>query len=647
MRTVRLAVVGAVLAVLSTGVGALGQDRPPVEPAPRVAGAAAPTATTTKNVHIRMSDGIVLTANVTVPDRGCPCPVVLNQTPYRKGERLNRFWQHGYAEVVVDVRGTGSSSGYWDVRGPREQRDGAELVQWVARQKWSNGRVALWGPSYMAINQLLTVQQPGTSAVKALFPIVPAGDSYRDVTFSGGAWTSSFVSWWYALTTGLSALPPDNTTSDPQLAFNALTQHLLRAVNYTGPANAASLLGSYQHALCEATGSTAPTCAYPDASYYGSFYRDRSPIAKIDRVRVPTFVVGGSYDIFQRGTPLVYRGLPLPAGEKKLLIGPWAHVVASSGGTNAGRPGDLPARTATGTVVPDLDTLAVRWFDRWVKGERNGIEDFPNVTTYVLGKGQWVSDPAFPMAATRYTDWHLSAQDAGSGARSLHDGALLPRPVRDPSTLDLPWLPANGACSRNTVQWSGGLSQAAYKDPTVCEERNGQNEAQALTFTTAPVKRGTMLSGPMNLHLFTSSSSPNTSLSVVVSDVAPDGTSTSVTGGSLVGSLRAVDTRPCGRRVESCSVYDDGGITVPWHPYTRASERPMQPGQVYDLQIEIFPTTAYLAPGHRLRVTVMSGDAPHRLDTASTTVGMASGGGLNTFWFGPRYPSRLRVGVVS
>jgi len=602
--------------------------------------AAAPTATTTKNVHIRMSDGVDIAANITVPDHGCPCPVILNQSPYRKGDSLGTFWKHGYAEVITDVRGTGSSGGYWDVFGEREQKDGAEVVQWITRQKWSNDRIGLWGPSYMAINQLLTAEQPGTSAVKALFPIVPMSDSYRDVSWSGGAWDSSFMSWWYALVTGTSLAPTDDATDDPQFAFNTETQHLMDVAGFTGQSISGSLLGAYQRSLCDATGQTGPTCAYTDAGYDGPNMRLRSPIDRIDRVKAPAFVIGGSYDIFQRGTPYVYRGLQLPSTKKKLLIGPWYHVAGSGGGN-----GELPARTTSGVQIPDFGTLAVKWFDHWLKGVDNGIERFPDVTTYVVGQDKWVSDTSFPMRGTSYENLYLSAESAASGATSLHDGALTGR-APAPADLLLPWLPANNTCSRNSFQWSAGLSQTAYTQPTPCETTNAQNEAQALTFTTAPYKKATTLSGPINLHLYVSTPGTNTSLSTVVSDVAPDGTSNPITGGSLVASLRKVTTTKCGSRVEHCSVYGGGDIAAPWHPYTRDSEQPLQPNVVSELQIEVFPTTAYLAPGHRLRLTVMSGDAPHRLDTASTTVGTAGGAGLTRIWVGPGFPSRLYVGVA-
>ncbi|MHB8451838.1 MAG: CocE/NonD family hydrolase, partial [Mycobacteriales bacterium] len=480
IRSLRLAVVAAVLAAGT----------------PVLAWSAAHAASTTPyrtvlDVSIPMSDGVDISANLFLPTKGCPCPTILNQTPYRKASTPNGFAQHGYAEVITDVRGTGSSGGYWNVFGAREQLDGAEIVRWITRQPWSNGKIGLWGASYMAINQFLTVEQPGTSAVKAIFPIVPMSDSYRDVTWSGGAWDSSFMSWWYALVTGESLAPADYAASNPQVALNTESQHLLDVYGYTAPDLAGNMMGAYQHALCQATGNTAFTCNYTNSAFDGPDYRLRSPIDRISRVHVPTFIVGGTYDIFQRGEPLLYHALNLPATQKKLLIGPWYHVAASAGG-NAG---DFPAKDTSGRVIPSIQSLALAWFDHWLKGANNGIQNFPSVETYVLGLDRWVPNSSFPMSGTTYHNWYLSPQASGSGALSLHDGSLSPAAPTAGSSLPLPWLPANDACSRQTFQWTAGLSQDAYGSPTYCETHDNQNQIQGLTFTTPAMKRPYTLSG--------------------------------------------------------------------------------------------------------------------------------------------------------
>src|SRR5438128_7582597 len=115
------------------------------------------------DVRIPMSDGVLLDSDEYIPTTGCPCPTILVQTPYRKSgagvsEGNTIFPSNGYAMIVVDVRGTGSSEGMWDSFGSREQQDSVTLVQWAASRPFSNGVIGLSGVSYSAINQFLTVE---------------------------------------------------------------------------------------------------------------------------------------------------------------------------------------------------------------------------------------------------------------------------------------------------------------------------------------------------------------------------------------------------------------------------------------------------------------------------------------------------------
>src|SRR5258708_18335967 len=108
----------------------------------------------------------------------------------------------GYVQVIADVRGTGGSEGAWDSFGTREQLDGKEIVNWAAEQPWSNGNIGLHGTSYGAINQLFTAAQH-PEGLKAIFPIVPMSDAYRDITGSGGQINTSFIPSWLGLVTAL------------------------------------------------------------------------------------------------------------------------------------------------------------------------------------------------------------------------------------------------------------------------------------------------------------------------------------------------------------------------------------------------------------------------------------------------------------
>src|SRR4029077_11253496 len=139
-----------------------------------------------------------------------------------------------------------SSEGMWDSFGPHEQQDGAALVQWAAARPFSNGVVGLSGVSYSAINQFLTVEQPGTEAVKAIFPIVPMADSYRDVTWAGGNIDAGFIPLWLGLVNGLAMVPAQDAQSQPALALNAVSQHALNIAAFGGPAVIDAAFGGYE-----------------------------------------------------------------------------------------------------------------------------------------------------------------------------------------------------------------------------------------------------------------------------------------------------------------------------------------------------------------------------------------------------------------
>jgi len=574
-----------------------------------------------KDVRITMqSDGTSLDSDQYIPDTGCPCPVILIQTPYRKSgsvaEANPYFPAHGYGEIVVDVRGTGSSEGFWDSFGKLEQSDGAELARYASHVPFGNGVVGLAGTSYGAINQFLTVEQPGTSAVKAIFPVVPMSDAYRDVTWAGGNEDSGFIPLWLGLVTGLAAIPTDDAQSNPQIALNVESQHLLNVAKFQAPVVGDSALGYYEANL------PGDAQTYPDASYAGPFSNLRSPLRNIAAVHQPTFIVGGLYDIFQRGEPLLYQGLPLPASKKKLLIGPWYHTTAGNG------LGTAASIDNQGRQIPDLNTLQLAWFDHFLKGYDNGITAFPD-ETYFQGPNKFIAGQ-YPWGNTPQK-WFLGGSPSGSGAQSLYDGSL---GTANPAagTASLPWTAANGFCSRNTVQWTAGLAKNGS-----CETDETPNEYQAATFTTPAFSSPYAINGPIDLHLNVQSQRPDSSLIATVTDVTASGASVPITSGTLVLSERALTTKACGAIVVDCTQYAGGLPIIPWHPYTRQSQAPMQSGTTYAVDVEIFPTSIIVPKGDRLRISLTSSDVPHESPTLSTTADSA--GNVLTILFGPATPS--------
>lgn len=632
------------------------------------------------NVPITMSDGTVLVSDQYIPTTCTPrtrCPVILIQTPYRKGDSLSpedlegpfapevipTLYEHGYIEVVVDVRGTGSSEGYWDSLGPREQQDGAELVQWVADPAHlpTDGVVGLAGASYAAINQLLTVEainddiaghgpltDPGsgcessatvdcgnpthirTDPVKAIFPIAPMSDAYRDLIFAGGNIDSTFLPIWLPPVQLSAVEPPGETTSDPGVALNAESQHLVDLAMFGAPTVVDGLLGAYEALL------PGQLQTYPQAAYDSPFYTERSPITDIQAVNVPTFIMGGTYDLFQRGEPLLYDGLDLPPAEKKLVIGPWYHDTIGT---------TLPATDSTGTVIPSVDALMLGWFDHWLRGTANGIQDFPTVEAYRLGADTWVAGTDYPATGTRGQRWYLGDAKSLSTTRPTVAGSQ-----------DLPTVTATGTCSRSTWQWTEGLVTTNLGAPSspVCENNSTLSEQQGLTFTSAPFRRAYTINGPIEADLYMSSTARDSTIVATLSDVSSSGAD-DITAGTLVASLRAVTSTPCQERtnpqtgaryevVVGCSVYLDGQSVEPWHPYTQASQVPLTPGRIYELRIEIFPTSQTFEPGQQMRLTITTSDVPHETQTLSTT---ANAVGIDTFYLGGRTPSSIYLGTTT
>jgi predicted acyl esterase len=569
-----------------------------------------PKVSTQRDVALKMRDGVVLRADVRRPADASGnavngrFPVVLTQTPYNKqsgnvpggGTLANLagtsdlIVTHGYVQVIVDVRGTGSSGGNWDSFGPAEQADSLEISRWATSQPWADGRLALYGYSYMGINQFLTAAQK-PKGLKALFAGIPGEDLYRDVTWHGGAIDAGFIPLWLGLVTATKSLPPGQLGSDPASAVDVLGQRLTGGFNFP----AESLVGG-------TTGG--------DFAFDGPFYKQRSPGQVVGKVKVPTFIAGGWFDLFQRGEPRLYNGLKLDPGRKQLFMGPWYHTTAGEG-------------LGTGKRPPSLETFAVVWFDRWVKGKRNRIENYGPVTSFQLGSGSYKRYTQWPPRSPTWTRLFLRK-----------DRTLSSAPADRTESDTMPANVLTGLCTRSTTQWTAGLVPPGQP----CETDNSLNEAGALTFTTPPFAKDRKLSGPILVKLRGATTAKDTTWIATLSDVGPDGKSSQLTAGWLLASRRAVDPK---RSTKA----PNNDFVAPFHPFTRESLLPVEPGKRETYLVEVFNTDALLAKGHRLRLTITSGDVPHLLSTAPDTVNAA--GAVNTVFYDAREPSYVTLPFVS
>ncbi|MDX6638795.1 MAG: uncharacterized protein QOJ01_2306, partial [Solirubrobacterales bacterium] len=270
------------------------------------------------DVGVKMKDGTILRANVFYPTNADgsvakgPFPVIMVQTPYGKdgagagsggtlGDAstevgpLPYLIKRGYIDVAVDIRGTGDSQGTFSLLDPQIGRDGARLVNWASKLLHSSGKVGTYGPSYMGLDQLMTAFHVGRhSPLKAMFPIVAGNDAYRDVAFQGGMPGMEFDLIILVLFGGLNVgNPPISDYQDVADLLKVEAQHLESLLTYN----------VYQALNIETNG---------DEAYYGKYWRKRTQrtfLKTIVRNHIPAFMIGGWYDLFQRGAPLNYSGL--------------------------------------------------------------------------------------------------------------------------------------------------------------------------------------------------------------------------------------------------------------------------------------------------------------------------------------------------
>ncbi len=557
--------------------------------------------------YISLRDGVRLAAYVTQPTDASgapittPLPTILIQTPYNGGSAglgvsalggaEPYLVQHGYNTVVVDVRGTGQSQGSWEAFGPNEQADYAEVTNWVAQQSFCDGRIGVYGVSYLGTTTLFTAAQHNP-AVKAAFSIVPVGDIYRDIVFTGGQIDATFVPALLGLVSVLGLIDPTVLT-DPAIGIPAVLAHVESAVTtFQVPLLLRGVTGD------------------PAIVYDGEFWRQRSTVETDSGIRVPTFIVGGLHDLLQRSEPVTYESVKrrVPA---KLLIGPWQHLQAALG---QGLPVD---------GIPVLNHIELRWFDQYIKGMQVGADKLPNVTQYVTGLDHYATATDWPHPQAAAQRLYLR----GNG--SLSETA----PAANEGSNLILQQPIDGLCSISSAQWTAGILGFV---PLFCFTDDNVAEILSVKYQTAPMSADYYLNGPIEADIWMTTTASDAGLSVRVDDVDENGNALALTNGLQTVSLRAVD----GARSRTL----DGQSIQPWHPYTQASVQPLTPGAPVLVPVEIFSTSALIRKGHSLRVAVGASDLPQGVPPLPVL--LQSLIGLITVYSDAAHPSSVVIPVV-
>jgi len=513
-------------------------------------------------VRAAMRDGVELVADVYRPEADGTFPVLLTRTPYNRDggeEQAREVASHGYLVVVQDTRGRYDSEGeFYPFR--HESDDGYDTVEWAAKLPGSNGRVGMYGGSYVGATQMLaSIARP--PSLESIFPYVTAAEYYDGWTYQSGALMQWFASSW---TTGL-------------------IQDTLRrkAAEAARPKDWAWRLPVEDYTLIDTPS--------PDelAPYYDDWVEHETDDAYWKRWKIsdhyPQMTVkalhaGGWHDIFLKGSIKNYVGTRAQAKDRKvrqgqrLLVGPWAHARTSE----EGKIGDV---TFGEHAVLDMADTIRRFADWALKDVQNEYADDTPVRIFVLGENVWRDEKEFPLARQVTTEYYLSA-----------DGALgTDKP--DEGRRGYAYDPADP-----TPTIGGRLCCGAAIAPGPFDQSPNSQRDDVLVFSTPPLEEGVEVTGEISLRLFAESSAVDTDFTAVLIDVSPDGYERFLT---------------------------DGIVRARYRNSTEEAEL-IEPGKAYEYEIDLWTTSNYFKPGHRIRLQVSSSNFPRfnrNLNTGEPTAG--------------------------
>lgn len=526
------------------------------------------------DVRIPARDGVELSANLWRPlphaDRADSAdrpetrfPAILEMIPYgkdnwRRGADMTRgewFAARGYALCRVDVRGTGSSGGVaLDEYTADETRDGYDAVEWLAAQPWCDGNVAMWGISYGGFTaiQVAALRPPH---LRAIVPVMATDDRYLDdVHYRGGCVTVSELSQYAVSQVAMNAMPPE-------AAFRG---------------------GAWRNEWRARLDATPPWLfEWLRHQADGPYWRQGSLAPAYDAIEAAIFNIGGWNDSYVDPAFRMQARCPAPS---HTIVGNWHHSWPHSA-----EPG------------PNLDELHEidRFLDRHLRGTDNGWDIEPPMVWFErefaapepfpkAWPGRWRAAVAYPHPETLTHALAFAAGEVPLVGRLEHplvdaiggdliDGRDAPPGQGTPPGGDAP-AGVDEFRHQPTAGTRGALSWGAGSEPNGLARDLRQDEDAGPTYTSAPLGDALEILGVTEVVVHLEVDAPVATLSVRLSDMAPDGSVAMVSAGVLNLTHRRSHTDP----------------------------EPMRPGVVEEIRVPLRTAGYRWLPGHRIRVALAS-----------------------------------------
>ena len=459
-------------------------------------------------VSMRTRDGVRLDADVYRPAGEGPFPVLLMRQPY--GRKIAStvvyahprwYAAHGYIVAIQDVRGAGTSEGTFKLF-EHERADGADAVAWAAALEGGNGRVGMYGFSYQAATQLLALAGALDShgpKPAALCPAMMGWDVFSDWAYEGGAFCLyGGMSW--ALQMG---------AERARLAGDVAA--------YTAMLAAAKSLPLYEERMAW----PAVLQRFAQYTHYSDWIGNPVPGRYWDRISPKAALAGRTGDVAMLHVGVVRQdagrharrlaGDAASRAPQRLVVGPWGHIPwgRRTGIVDFGPEASSP-----------VDVEQLRWFDRFLKDQDNGIEREPPVRLFDVGAKAWRDLVHWPNPQPQA--WHLSSK--GLAAARSEDGVLDRAPQAQTSLDTLvhdPWRPVP-SLGGHDGQPPGPQDRGALDGRT-----------DVACYTSAPLAEPLMLAGRVSAEIHVDADAVSHDLCAVLSQVTRDGRPVTLTQGYL------------------------------------------------------------------------------------------------------------------
>ena len=517
-----------------------------------------------RGVEAKMRDGVVLRADIYRPKADGKFPVLLQRTPYDKRGGVDfglRAASQGYVVIFQDVRGRYASEGEWSPF-RYESQDGYDTVEWAAALPSSNGKVGMFGGSYVGATQMLAAMATPPH-LAGIHPFVTASNYHENWTYQGGA----FEQWFNESWTSILAL--DTLSRRAQARANAL-HRVLKLPLASYPLFDADVDGD----STETSQGLAPYfvdwLAHPG---YDDYWKQVSIEDHFSQITVPIFHVGAWYDIFLGGSLRNYLGIKARGGSEEARRGQRLMVI--TGGHAGAGPRIGEVEFGRDSVVNE-DDLALRWYDYLLKGVKNGLESEKPVKLFVLGKNLWREEDDWPLTRARNTRFYLHSQ--GKANSLSGEGALSTSEPSSEHADQYVYDPADPVPTR------GGplCCDAEHLAPGAVDQRPVEARSDVLVYSTPPFKEDFEVTGPVSVELYASSSAVDTDFTAKLVDVWPNGFAQNLTEGILRARYRKSP-----ERVEF-----------------------INPGETYKLILDLWATSNVFLKGHKLRLEISSSNFP-------------------------------------